>query len=473
MRRTWRWYLTFFVASLLVADAYGSETPTAKIVKIYATFGGGFAGLWDNGTITAWGSSGNGGTLPSAVSTALSGHTVTEIYSNDCAFAALTTEGMVVSWGNSDCGGDSSAVSTQLSSGVTEVVPNGQEGLVYEMGAFAALKNDGSVVAWGAANYGGDTSSVASQLTGNVVSVVSNVDNFAALKDDGSVVTWGRWGKFVAKYVGRGVYYRGRDVTEFLRDGVTQIIPAESDFIALKSDGRLIGWGEGLGSDTLGVAHNIEYAAHKVVKVFSTQNSFAALRDDNSLFAWGDLDKAGNDVAVRSQLGSGVSQVFSTRDSFAVLKTDGTVVTWGWGLQDGQAREYSYRYDGNNYVRTEHASVNLNVSGIKVTKIFPGWHAFVALKDDDSIVVWGHRHYGADTAAATAALGSGQVDTIVSSLDAFAILKQDGSVATWGNAWGGGDSSSVASDLVSNVIQVVSSQYGFCALKSDGTVVNW
>ena len=49
--------------------------------------------------------------------------------------------GLVVTWGDSTVGGDSSSVDSQLSSGVTEIFPNG--------GAFAALKDDGSVVTWG------------------------------------------------------------------------------------------------------------------------------------------------------------------------------------------------------------------------------------------------------------------------------------------------------------------------------------
>ena len=461
------------VAVFFTADAYSTGNPPAKIIKIYATFGGGFAGLWDNGTVTAWGSSSHGGTLPAAVTTALTGQTVKEIYSNDCAFAALTTGGKVVTWGGDNCGGDSSAVSTKLSSGVTEIVPNRQEGLLYSVGAFAALKSDGSVVSWGSLKYGGDSSGVATELSSGVSSVVANVDNFAALKSDGSVVTWGRWGKPVARYVGRGGMYRGRDVSAFLQDGVTQIAASESDFIALKSDGYFVGWGEGFGSDTLDISYNIQYATSKVSKIFSTKNSFAALRDNGSVFSWGDMEKAGNNFAVRTQLASGVGQVFSNNDSFAALKTDGTVVTWGWGLQDGVAREYSYRHDGSNYVRTEHSRVSLNVTGKRVTKIFPSWHAFVALKDDGSIVVWGSRAHGADTSAATTALGSGQVNTIVSNMEAFAILKQDGSVGTWGSQYGGGDSSGVASDLAGGVIQVVGSQYGFCALKDDGTVVNW
>ena len=61
-----------------------------------------------------------------------------EVFSNDRAFAALKADGSVVTWGEIGQGGDSSAVSSDLSSGVAEVFAARL--------AFAALKDDGSVV---------------------------------------------------------------------------------------------------------------------------------------------------------------------------------------------------------------------------------------------------------------------------------------------------------------------------------------
>ncbi len=65
------------------------------------------------------------------------------------------------------------SVKSKLSSGVIDVVQNGQSD------AWAALKDDGSVVTWGRNDYGGDSSSVygpngnrsADQLLSNVVAL--------------------------------------------------------------------------------------------------------------------------------------------------------------------------------------------------------------------------------------------------------------------------------------------------------------
>ena len=468
------WIGILFVSALFSANAEEPEETPAKIIKIYSTQGGGFVGLWDNGTVTAWGRSNYGGSLPSAASTALSGQTVKEIYSNECAFAALTGTGKVVTWGGSNCGGDSSAVSSKLSGGVSKVVPSRKGGIAYVHGAFAALKSDGSVVVWGYGRSGGNADSVASQLEGGVSDVVANDGDFAALKDDGSVVTWGNHGKFVASRMGGwSGSFRSRDVSLLLGEGVSKIIPSQHSFVALKGDGRIIGWGIGLEADTLGVSHNIEYDSNKIVDIIATKSSFLALRDNGSAFAWGEASTGGGALAIKSQLGSGVKQVFSNDDSFAVLKNDGTVVTWGKEMEDGQPREYEYSYDRGNATRVDLSSPNINANGVKVKKIFSGWKAFVALRKNGTIVAWGSREHGADTTSATSALGTGSVDEIVASYGAFAILKNDGSVATWGGSFYGGDSSSVATELGSGVIQVVGAEFGFSALKNDGTVVTW
>ena len=72
----------------------------------------------------------------------------------------------------------------------------------------------------------------------------------------------------------------------------------------------------------------------------------------------------------------------------------------------------------------------------------------------------------------SSALSSG-VSQIFSSESGFAALKEDGSVVTWGHASRGGDSSSVADLLTSGVNEIVSVYGAFTALKNDGSLVSW
>jgi len=76
-----------------------------------------------------------------------------------------------VTWGY--WGGDSSSVSSDLSSGVTEIFSTAN--------AFAAIKSDGSVVTWGRSSYGGDSSSVSSDLTSGATHIYSTYSAFAAI----------------------------------------------------------------------------------------------------------------------------------------------------------------------------------------------------------------------------------------------------------------------------------------------------
>ena len=149
------------------------------------------AALKSNGSVVTWGDVGHGGNSSSVSSQISSG--VSRIFSTSSgAFAALKTNGSVITWGANSSGGDSKihltagdpiSVSTQLSSGVSEVFSTPY--------ALAALKNDGSVVTWGRGTHGGNSSSVSSGLNSGVSEIFSNDHAFAALKSDGSVVTWG------------------------------------------------------------------------------------------------------------------------------------------------------------------------------------------------------------------------------------------------------------------------------------------
>ena len=457
---------------LLFLPLSGLWASSPKIIKVYSTYMGGFAGLRDDGTITVWGDSTYGGHLPQSVSDQLAGRWVEKIFSGNCAFAALIEGGMLVTWGGSKCGGDSSRVATELASGVVSVHGTTSNGFSTNLGAFAALKSDGSVVTWGNSAYGGDSSGVASRLTSGVNKVVANLYNFTALKNDGSVVTWGEDGfdNFLASTLR---YSFNRDPSLFLQSGVVDVFSSGQSFVALKDDGQLVGWGKGGEADTLRISKSTQNAAAKVVHIYSSRRAYAALKDDGTALVWGEPYFGGSAVRVQNQL-TGVTGMVTNQGGFAALKEDGTVVTWEGRFQDipsdGEAWEHDRNPDGG---RRKLKQINLNTQGVKVIKLFAGQWVFVALKEDGTVAVWGYRESGADTAVATAAIGTGRVVDVIFSREAVAVLKDDDSVVTWGDSSYGGDSSSVSSQLASDVIEVVGSRKSFSALKLDGTVVTW
>ena len=118
----------------------------------------------------------------------------------------------------------------------------------------------------------------------------------------------------------------------------------------------------------------------------------------------------------------------------------GSVVAWGDS------------YSGGDLIidfETHSISVASELSS-GVIEIFSNGSAFVALKEDGSVVSWGSHSYGGDSSSVSSQLSSG-VSNIFSNSGAFVALKTDGSVVTWGQSSSGGDSSSVASELSSCV----------------------
>ena len=407
--------------------------------KIFSTSSA-FAFLKKGGSVVTWGLNSNGGNSSSVSSDLASG--VSEIFSNNFAFAALKSNGSVVTWGHSSHGGDSSSVSGDLANGVSEIFSaNNALG-----GAFAALKSNGSVVTWGHSNYGGNSSSVSGDLASGVSEIFSNSAAFAALKDNGSVVTWG-----LDSYGGNS-----SGVSGALASGVSEIFSNNAAFAALKSNGSVVTWGRsGYGGNSSSVSGDL---ASGVSEIFSTNSfyggAFAALKSNGSVVTWGNDGYGGNSRSVSGDLASGVIEIFSTRTAFAALKGNGSVVTWGSG-----------HYGGDS------SSVSGDLAS-GVSEIFSVDRAFAALKDNGSVVTWGDSSYGGDSDSVSGNLTSG-VREIFSVSAAFAALKSNGSVVTWGNDGYGGDSSSVSGDLASEVSEIFSSAGAFAALKDNGSVVTW
>ncbi|MDA7502737.1 pentapeptide repeat-containing protein, partial [bacterium] len=363
-------------------------------------------------------------------------------------------DGKVVSWGQ---GGDFSSVASELDRGVKTVAAT--------RNAFAALKNNGSVVTWGNDSNGGDSSQVISKLLGGVDAIYANNEAFAALKEDGSVVTWGN-----AECGGNSSVYRATgpswdihsvheeiSVASKLSSGVVQIFANHCAFAALKEDGSVVTWGNGLRG---GGSSSVESELTDIVKIYPSEICFAAVKQDGSVVTWGDPASGGDSSPVRSALSSDVEAIYSNGLSFAALKTDGSVITWGDSVFGGDSSSVA-------------SELQSGVATIHSTQ-----RAFAALKVDGSVVTWGGpdqfgNDYGGDSSAVKSDLLSGVEDIIPASNGAFAAIKSDGSVVTWGRGSIGDDANSIAFFLSSGVRSITSTSDCFSALKEDGSVMTW
>jgi len=100
-------------------------------------------------------------------------------------------------------------------------------------------------------------------------------------------------------------------------------------------------------------------------------------------------------------------------------------------------------------------------------------HAFSALLDDGTVVVWGAEYYGGKISDKhqTQLVN---VKIIVSTSDAFAALLDNGTVVSWGDeSFGGEITFDVENKLMKNVKMVFSTNHAFAALLNDDSVFGW
>ncbi len=459
-----------------------SSSLSSGVVTVYSNSQTAFAALKNDGSVITWGVVDDGGnsniydtitnpaTSTSVASSLSSG--VVSIYSTLNAFAALKSNGSVVAWGRAINGGSLNVATypngTWIYTSVASSLSSGVVSIYRTQAAFAAVKSDGSVVTWGHYAYGGDSSSVASSLTSGVISISSTNTSFAALKSNGSVVTWG-------ESLNGG---NSSSVSASLASGVVSVYSNSYSFAALKSNGSVVTWGQfGYGGDSSSVSASL---ASGVISVYSNSFSFAALKSDGSVVTWGYAQYGGNSstydpngsgtyTSVASNLTSGVLHLYSNEYAFAALKNNGSVVAWGHSAFGG--RLSTYYTNGQIYTSIE-SSVS---SG--VVAIYPNNMAFVALKSDGSVVSWGYSEYGGILSIffsftnyldVSSSLNS-DIVAVFSSGVAFAAVKRDGSVVTWGYGLFGGNSSSVSASLTSGIIGSTQNYHAFAALKTSAT----
>merc|ERR1712232_837288 len=112
--------------------------------------------------------------------------------------------------------------------------------------------------------------------------------------------------------------------------------------------------------------------------------------------------------------------------------------------------------------------------GGSVKEVYGKTFSFAALREDGSVVSWGHRNDGGDSSRVASELRD--VIDIVSNHFAYAALKKDGSVVCFGLPNSGGVSPPEllrpkAGKLVDKIMRLT--DRAFAALLEDGSVVTW
>ncbi|MEK5040476.1 OmpL47-type beta-barrel domain-containing protein [Sporosarcina sp. FSL K6-3457] len=251
--------------------------------------------------------------------------------------------------------------------------------------------------------------------------IAAGILHSLALKSDGTVVGWGNGS--------------GGTIPPGLESVVS--IAAGDHSLALKSDGTVVAWGSNSAGQT-----NVPDGLTDVVSIAAGASHSLALKSDGTIIAWG--DNSSGQSTVPTDLNDVVVIAAGGNHSLA-LRQDKTVVAWG-SNSDGQS------------------TIPTGLSG--VVAIAAGDTHSLALKSDGTVSVWGADLYD-QTKVPTGlkdvvAIAAGGLHSLA--------LKSDGTVVGWGNISSAQES--VPQDL-NDVVAIAAGSNHALALKSDGTIVGW
>jgi YD repeat-containing protein len=432
--------------------------------------------------------------------------------------AAIKTDGTLWTWGlgtNSQLGNavnNLSVTSTPLTT-----FAGGTDWKQVSAGGFhtAAIKTDGTLWVWGRMSYGslgnalitGTRSTPVTTFAGgtNWKQVSSGNRHTAAIKTDGTLWVWGTTsnGRLGNTLI---VGNRSTPITTFA--GGTdwkQVSSGYAHTMAVKTDGTLWGWGNGL----LGQLGNVLTANSSTPvttfaggtdwkQVSSGREHTVALKDNGvnkELFVWGNeySGKIGNGFTSRRKAvftptttfagGTNWKQVSSQFNCGVAVKTDGTLWTWGVTTNGQLGNGVTV----NSVVSTP---VTTFAGGTNWKHVSNGAVHTAAIKTDGTLWVWGigsSGHLGnADTtnkSTPVTTFAGGTNWKQVSAGDSItAAIKTDGTLWTWGSGnygqLGNASLTNVSTPVTTfaggtNWKQVCSQSNNLISIKTDGTLWTW
>lgn len=228
------------------------------------------------------------------------------------------------------------------------------------------LTSDGKVHAWG----NGFISTIPLDIAqlSDIVSIHVNDAACVALRATGELVGWG------------GEAYGGviPDSVKSLTD-IEKIICGQESFCVLRSSGSVISWGVaaegGFTPEKILARSDISdviYVPGSNQPPLGIKSAFVAICNDGSLCAWGGLQEVVNVPVVTD-----VISLSSCLTNCCALKKDGSVISWGQEIDQTPVDELLHN----------------------VCAVYAGTRSFIALKEDNTIVVWGDPREGGDMAA--------------------------------------------------------------------------
>lgn len=228
----------------------------------------------------------------------------------------------------------------------------------------------------------------------DLVAVAGGCDHSVALKSDGRIVAWGN------------NQYGQCDVPTPNADFVA--IAAGMDYsLGLNSDGRIVAWGRILGDEF--PAPNTDFVA-----IAAGKDHGLGLKSDGRIVAWGNNQYGQCDVPMpNADFAAIAAGIYHSLG----LKSNGTIVAWGNNPEQLARMEES-----------DYGQCNVPMPNATFTAVTAGGLHSLGLKDDGSIVAFGNNYAGECDVPEP---NSGFVAVAAGASHSLG-LRSDGRVVAWG-----------------------------------------
>lgn len=264
--------------------------------------------------------------------------------------------------------------------------------------AFVAHLDNDTVAVWGTVDNGGDIkvsgdgsglTAMDVNLTGtitNIAKVVSCSTGFAFLSNDGKVTSCGLF------------FDENWNKTKFttpsslrVQNSTVDIAATDTCFIALKSDNSVVLWGD---PGIITEFNKISPAPSGVYSIATNQSAVALLKTNGQVQTAGFYeDDSGFKTLLTTPAGlTNVKRVYTTERAFAALTHSGEVVVWGRPDYGGSSMNDNYYFPSANEYRQLYTGKENNLKN--VIDIVSCDQAFLAIKSDNTVSVWGNRRKG-------------------------------------------------------------------------------
>jgi len=228
--------------------------------------------------------------------------------------------------------------------------------------------------------------------------------------------------------------------------GLTNVIAiaaGESQSLALRSDGKVVAWGDNEGNRWGQTA--VPAALTNVIAVAGGTFHTVALVADGTIVPWG------RELTGVFNIPNAIA-VSASQDQNLALLSDGTLALWGNSVWGGSPTR---------------------VGPSNVVAIAMGALHTLALIADGTVAAWGDNRFGQTNVppniGAVVAIAVGGVQSLA--------LQADGTVVGWGQYWDGSSSSTYVPVTVpaglTNAVAIAAGDNHCLALRADGTVIAW